>query len=273
MKPKERTGAGLVVALVGAFVGLIGVFYAFLHAYGPMMAVELAAGRPDEALIVKYVIPFLSDLGLVGGAMWAVAAYGFARKERWAWTVAITANVISLQTGFFSMIPAMSRGLFPLFLIVFVPNLLTYILLLTYVRHVDGRIVALSFLSGMTYVLVFMNGVASTDKLILSGRPLFVAVQRINWVASIGWGVFTVALLLRKRWALPVGLAAGLLTLVAGVPLAVVTTVEAGRFSMFSPAPLFALLLLILLFLLPAGRKWMDAWLESPQHRTQIVGG
>ena len=71
---KERTTAGSIIALVGAVVGIIGVFVVFMLAYGPMIAVEIGAGRPDEADIVKYVIPFLSDLGIVAGVLWAVSA-------------------------------------------------------------------------------------------------------------------------------------------------------------------------------------------------------
>ena len=175
---KERTKAGGVISLIGALVGIVGVSVAFMLAYEPMMAAEVAAGRPDEETIVQYVIPFLSDIGIMAGALWAIAAYGFFKRERWAWTFAVTANVISLLTGFFAMIPALSRGIFPLFLIVFVPNLITYLLLLVYVRRVETKIVVISLLSGVTFVLAFMNGVASTDKMILNSGPLFVTVQR-----------------------------------------------------------------------------------------------
>ncbi len=259
---KERSKAGAIVSVFGALVGLAGVFAAFLLAYQPMIDVELAAGRPDEAIIVRYVIPFLSDIGIMAGVLWAVAAYGFLKKKDWAWTVAIIANVAGLLTGFFGMIPAASRGLFPMFSIVFVPNLITYLLLLTYVRRVDGKIVALSFLSGITYVLAFMNGVAATDKIILSGKPFLIAVQRLNWVAACAWAIFTVGLLNRKRWTKPVGLGAGLMTLVAGLPLATVSTISEGRFSLFSPAPLLGLLLLIVL-LVPAGTRMVTQWLDS----------
>ncbi|MGD1993731.1 MAG: hypothetical protein PVI59_11110 [Anaerolineae bacterium] len=259
---KERTRAGAIISLVGALVGIAGVFAAFLLAYQPMIDVELAAGRPDEAIIVRYVIPFLSDIGIIAGVLWAVAAYGFFKQERWAWTAAFTANVISLLTGFFGMIPALSRGLFPTFLIVFAPNLVTYLLLLTTVRRVEWKIILLSFFSGITYVLAFMNGVATTDKIILTGKSFLIAVQRINWVAAATWAVFTVALVLRKRWAKPVGLGAGLMTLIAGVPLAVYSTIQEGRFSMFSPAPLLALALLLFL-LVPAGSRMVTSWLES----------
>lgn len=267
---KERSKAGAVISLVGAVIGIIGVFVVFMLAYEPMMLVQMAVGRPDEATIVEYFIPFLSDIGIIAGALWAVAAYGFFKNERWAWTVAVIANVISLLTGFFGMIPAMSKGQFPLFLAIFLPSLITYLLLLAYVRQVNAKIIAVSLLSGMTFVMAFMNGVASTDKIIINDNPIFVAVQRVNWVASLGWGVFTVALVTRRKWTLPVGLGAGLLTLTAGTPLAVVTTIEAGRFSMFSPAAILALVLLVIFFV-PAGNRMLTQWLDGPASQGQVA--
>lgn len=269
---KEKTKAGIAISLIGAVVGIIGVFIVFMLSYDPMIATEIAAGRPDEAEIVKYFIPFLSDLGIVAGVLWAIAAYGFAKEARWAWQTAVTANVIGLLTGFFAMIPALSRGLFPLFLFIFIPNLITYFLLLAYVRKVDGKIILVSLISGMTYVMTFMNGIASTDKIILNSGTVFITVQRINWVAAIGWGVFTVALVMRKKWTIQVGLGAGLLALTAGIPLAVATTIESGRFSMFSPGPMLAALLLLILFV-PAGNKMITQWLDSAAHNQITVGG
>jgi uncharacterized membrane protein YgaE (UPF0421/DUF939 family) len=46
------------------------------------------------------------------------------------------------------------------------------------------------------------------------------------------------------------GLAAGFLELVVGIPLAVSTTISLGRFSMFSLGPIFSLVLLVV-FLRP----------------------
>lgn len=262
MKNEERTKAGGIISLVGTLVGIVGVFAIFMLSYQPMINAELAAGRPDEASIVKYVIPFLSDIGIMAGVLWAVAAYGFFRNKNSAWTAALIANVASLVAGFFGMIPAASRGLFPMFIIVFIPNLITYFLLLCYVRRVDGKIITLSLLSGIAYVLAFMNGVASTDKIILAGDSAFIVVQRLNWVAATAWAVFTVGLLKRKPWIKGVGLGAGLMTLIAGIPLAAISTINEGRFSMFSPAPMLGLLLLIIL-LAPAGDRMLTRWIGS----------
>jgi len=259
---KERSKAGGIVSLFGALVGIVGVLAAFLLSYELMMDAKMAAGRPDEALIIRYAIPFLSDVGITAGVLWAVAAYGFFNETGWAWTLAVVANVMSLLAGFFPMIPAVVEDLFPTYIVVFAPSLVTYFLLLGYVRRVDARIIALSFFSGITFVMSFMNGVAGTDKIILHGDPVAIGVQRLNWVAAAGWGAFAVGLLARKRWAKPVGLGAGLMSLIAGGALAVVSTISEGRFSLFTPAPLLSLLLLIVL-LAPAGGRTVTRWLAG----------
>ncbi len=249
---------GMVIAVIGALLGIIGSFLIFVSWYEPMRAAELAAGRPDEEIIVRFIIPALSDLGIIAGVLWAVAAYGFAIRKQWAWPTAVVANVLALQGSFFPMIPAASRDLPPMFGIVFVPNLILYAILLLWVGRVGWKTLALSLLSGMAFVLSFMNGVASTDRIFVIGTPLYVAVQRLNWIASIGWGVFTIWLILKPaEWVRVVGLAAGLLEVVVGTPLGMATTLSFGHFSMFFPAPMLSLALIIVL-MLPWGHSLLS---------------
>jgi hypothetical protein len=80
-----------------------------------------------------------------------------------------------------------------------------------------------------------------------------------------------VALVTRKKWTLRVGLGAGLMTLTTGLPLAVATTLEAGRFSMFSPTPMLALLLLLILFV-PFTNRIVTRWLDGPAPKGQAAG-
>jgi hypothetical protein len=76
--------------------------------------------------------------------------------------------------------------------------------------------------------------------------------------------VVTVGLLLRPRdWMRVVGLAAGVLELVVGIPLVVATTRQLGRFSLFSFAPISSLILVII-FLLPWGR-WFFSEAEADE--------
>lgn len=255
MKTKTNVKLGAAIAIVGALLGIVGSLVLFTRWYNPVMAAELAQGRPDEMIIVQYIFPALNDIGVIAGTLWAVAAYGFLTRRPWAWSLAVVANVLALQGSFFPMIPPVTRDLPPYSALVFVPNLAFYVLLLTAVRRVDWRILVVGLFSGIAMVLSFMNGVASTDKILVTELAVFVAVQRLNWIAAVGWGVFTVGLILTpKEWVKLVGVGAGLLEFAVGLPLGVMTALEAGRFSMFLPAPLLSLALMILL-LAPLGRS------------------
>lgn len=253
-----RNKVGLALAVIGALLGLFGSFFIFSQWYEPMMAAEVAAGRPDEEIIVKFVIPVLNDIGMIAGTLWVVAAFGYARERRWAWPVSVVASVLALQGSFFPMIPAASRGLPPAFGLIFVPSLVIYVVLLAVVGRVPWRTLVFSLFSGIAFVLSFMNGVASTDRIMVSGAPLYVAVQRLNWVASAGWGLFTVAYILKPaEWVQLVGLGAGVLEMVVGYPLGMATTIAFGHFSMFYPAPMLSTVLVVLLV-----AAW--GWLTAP---------
>jgi hypothetical protein len=109
----------------------------------------------------------------------------------------------------------------------------------------------LGLATGMAFIFCFMNGVASWSRIITIGRPIYLVVQRLNWVAFIGFGVLTVGIMLKpKDWMRVLGISAALLELVVGIPLVVATTISLGRFSLFSFGPIMALIVLVL-FLWP----------------------
>jgi hypothetical protein len=159
----------------------------------------------------------------------------------------------------------MAAGMPPVYFTIFWPNLLLYFILMKVVGRLTWSRTLLGLVSGMAFIFCFMNGVASWSRIITIGSHIFVAVQRLNWVAFIGWGVVTVGILLSpKEWMRVVGLAAGFLELVVGIPLAVATTISLGRFSMFSLGPIFSLVLLVI-FLWPTlwGRITSDQTMEG----------
>jgi hypothetical protein len=122
------------------------------------------------------------------------------------------------------------------------------------VGKVSWKRTILGMLAGLTFVFTLMNGVASWSRILTIGTTLFYAVQRLHWISMIAWGVVTVGLLLKpKEWMRVVGLSAALVELVVGIPLAVATTQQLGRFSMFSLAPIFSLILLVIFV-------WPTAW-------------
>jgi hypothetical protein len=266
---KTRSKVGAVLSIIVAILGIVVIYAGFLQVYDPIMASEMADGRAggeiieDGLSVSKYVMPVVNDIGIIGGVIWAVSAYGFIKREEWAWSSAIVANVLSLLS-FFMLIPAMSRGISPIYAFVFIPNIIAFFLLLTYVRQIDPKIIAISTVAGMAYVMAFMNGVASTDQMLSGGGTLFIIGQRLSWIASIAWGSFVVALLTRKKWALQLGLFAALLTLVAGIPLGVVTTMESAKFSMYFLAPILALFLKIS-FILPKSNTMLTQWINGAE--------
>ncbi len=264
---KEKSKAGAIIALICALIGIILVYFSFMLVYEKIMAAEMLAGRAegepitDGISVSKYVMPVINDIVLLGGAFWAGATFGFIRKEKWAWSMAIIGNVLSLLS-FFMLVPAIIRGIPPIYFAVFVPNLIAFFLLLTFVRKIDQNIVKICLLAGMAYVMSFMNGVASTDLMLESeGASVFLIGQRLSWVGALLWASFVISLLHHKEFVLKLGVIAAMVTLVAGFPIGMVSAITDQKFSMFLLAPILSLVLLIT-FIVPKGNKVIADWVK-----------
>ena len=148
-------------------------------------------------------------------------------------------------------------GLPPVYFTIFWPYVILYFLFMVLVGKVPWSRTLLALFTGIAYIFCWMNGIASTSRIITVGADLFVLVQKLHFVAMIGWAVVTAGILLKPReWQRVVGLAAGATELIVGIPLAIVTTQELGRFSLFSLAPLLSLVLVVLLVLPGLWKKW-----------------
>lgn len=243
---------GVVLCTAAALIGILGTFMIFMQWYEPAMHAE--AAEPGCEILLKYIMPGLLDVALIAGALYAVAAYGFFTGASWAFPLSVTGNVLALQASWFINVPMMAASLPPVYLPIFIPNLLLYFLLLKLVGKVSWNRTLFGLFAGMTFVFTFMNGVASLSRIITVGMPIFTAVQRLHWISSIAWGVVTVSLILKPReWTRVLALVAALIEVVVGIPLAVVTSQELGRFSLFSPGPIFSLALLVVLI-------WPGLW-------------
>ena len=83
---------------------------------------------------------------------------------------------------------------------------------------------------------------------------MFTLVQRLHWVAMIGWAVVTVGLLIKpQEWLRPVWLISAVTELVVGIPLTFITAQQLGRFSLFALGPIACIILLVLYF-------WPNLW-------------
>jgi hypothetical protein len=250
MKKERQLGTWL--SLVGGVLGIVGTYLIFMRWYGPALHAESA--EPGCEILLKYLMPALSDFGILAGVLYLVSAYGFFSGAGWAFPVVVVANVLALQGSWFINVPFMAASFPPVYFIIFWPNLLLFFLLMKMVGKLSWGRTVLGFLTGMAFIFCFMNGVASWSRIITIGKDIFVIVQRLNWVASIGLAAVTLGILLKPReWMRVVGISASLLELVVGIPLVVATTISLGRFSLFSFGPILSLVLLVLFI-------WPGVW-------------
>lgn len=250
MKVNFRLGG--ILAVTGALLGIIGHSLLFLNWYQIGMAAESA--EPGCEILLKYIHPALSDLGIMAGVLFVVSAYGFFTRRDWAFFLSVIAITLALLASWFINVPFMAADLPPVYFSLFWPYLIIYFLFMWGVGRVPWSRTLLALFTGMAYIFCFMNGVSSTSRIITHGAPLFVFVQRLHWVAMIGWAVVTVGVLTRPReWMRVVGITAGVLELVVGIPLAFVTAQQLGRFSLFALAPISCLILVIILV-------WPNLW-------------
>jgi len=267
----ERSKAGMITALLGGAYGLFMAFYLFMTTWIQMYDAKAAQKREDESFIVNYIIPALHDLGLIGSILLLVAAYGFYKGAKWAYTVAIVGTVLLIQGSGFPIVAAASAGAPPMYIALFIPAMALFYIFTLYVRKTDWKIVVLATFAGMAYVLTLFNGIAATSRTVqalgfgegLAPTTKFVAAERINWYGTIAWGFFTVAILLKKNWV-PTALFAGIAGIAGGASLAYDSMVANGwsTLSLFSLAPIFCIILIIVL-LLPIGQRTVKNWCEA----------
>ena len=250
MNRNEKLGG--FIALIAGLMGIIGHFVIFLNWYHRGMAAE--AAEPGCEILLKWIHPAITDIGILGAVIFLVSAYGFFTEKKWAFLLSVIAIVLSLQGAWFINVPFMAAGLPPVYFTLFWPFLILYFLIMVPVGKLSWKRTMVGFLAGMAWVFCLMNGIASLSRIITIGAPFFSLVQRSHWVAMLGWGVFTVAFLLQpKEWIRVIGLTAGVLELVVGIPLAIITAQELGRFSLFSLATISCFILVALLV-------WPGVW-------------
>lgn len=259
----DNNKLGVVLAAAGIVTGLI-IFYLLASQYNLVIDTKIAAGRTDEATSVTITYAVLGWIGITAGAIWAAVLYGFLNKERWAWFWGTIAATIQLLVGFFPMVPAMDSHLPTPTIVVFVlAGVLWFGMLL--IGGVEKKIIALTFIAGLAYVLTFMDGVAPISKYTTSHddpfwNGMYVMSQQVSWWGAAAWAIFIFAVLKKKSWAIPVGLFAGAMSMIAGYPLGINNALfEVHRFSMFLPAPLLSTALVIYL-LLPGTHRLLEGW-------------
>ena len=269
MKTNYRLGG--LLTLFAALLGIGGHFFLFLNWYQTGMHAESA--EPGCEILLKYIMPGLADAGILGGVLFAVSAYGFFTKRNWAFPLSVIAIVLALLASWFINVPFMAANLPPVYFALFWPYLIFYFLLMIPVGRVSWSRTLLGLVTGIAYITCFMNGVSSTSRIITVGADIFVLVQRLHFVAMLGWGVVTAGILLRPmEWMRVLGLVSGGLELAVGIPLALVTAQRLGRFSLFALAPIFSLILLVVLLWPGLWQRLTEGKESEPVSQAEAIG-
>jgi hypothetical protein len=244
MKINNRLGG--ILSVIAALMGVIGHMVIFLKWY--QIGMHTQSAEPGCEILLKYIHPLMADFGILGGVLFAISAYGYFTRKNWAFFLSVVAIVLALLGSWFINVPYMAAGLPPVYFPLFWPYVILYFLFMVLRWEGIMEPYTLALLTGVAYIFCWMNGVSSTSRIITIGAPIFVLVQRLHWVAMIGWAVVTVGILMKpKEWMRVVGLTSGLLELTVGIPLTVATAQQLGRFSLFALAPISCLILLVLL--------------------------
>lgn len=243
MKLNYRLGG--ILATVSAVIGVVGFMVLFLNWYHIGMAAPSA--EPGCEILLESIHPLLTDFGLFAAVLFAVSAYGFFTKQNWAMFLSVVGIVLALLAAWFINVPYMAASLPPVYFVLFWPYLIIYFLFMRSVAGISWSRTLIGLLAGLAYIVCWMNGVSSTSRIITHGAPIFVLVQKLHFIAMLGWAVVTVGILMKpKPWMRVLGLVAGVSELVVGIPLTVVTMAQLGRFSLFALAPIICLILVIM---------------------------
>ena len=264
---RKKKNVAILFSAIGGILGVLGHWLLFVIYYEPYQAAMLPpppTGVGTDAIIVAF-LPIIADFGIISGIMYLLASMGFYYETNWAFPTALIANIFALLAGFWPFIPAITVSQPPVYFpIIFLPNLVLFFGFLLYVGDVSRSQTLLALIVGIAFVMSFMNGVASTNRIlgVNSGRvtgnleiaaPIYVLSQRINWVAAFGYAAVTfgIVLLNEKEWVRFIGIGSAILCLLGGLPLAILNTIDkGGEISMFFFAPILSIPL-ILIFLWP----------------------
>lgn len=258
---KDNDKLGAILAVVGIIAGILTLYF-LADTYNTVIATHYGAGEWEESNTVRIVYAVLGWLGIAAGALSASVLYGFLTKQPWAWFWGAVAATILLLAGFFPMIPAADSGLPVPTMAVFGLGAVMWFGML-FIGDIDNKLIVLTFVAGLAYVLTFIDGVAPISKFQTTYQQpaeltsatkafwngMYVVLQQVNWWGAAAWAGFIFAALKHKSWAVALGVFAASMSMIGGYPMGIYNVTEVGRFSMFLPAPIISTILLIVILL------------------------
>lgn len=266
---KNNHKLGIILSIIGIVAGILTLYF-LAETYNTVIHTHFNAGEWEESNTVRIVYAVLGWFGTAAGALSVVVLWGFLKKQDWAWFWGAVAATVLLLAGFFPMIPAADSGLStPTIAVFFLAAVMWFGMLL--IGDVNKKIIALTFVAGLAYVLTFIDGVAPISKFQTTFQKptafdmgpkafwngMYIILQQVNWWGAAAWAIFIFAAFKRKSWAVPVGIFAAIMSMLGGYILGIHNVSEVHRFSMFLPAPIISTILLIILCL-PATQRLLE---------------
>jgi hypothetical protein len=254
---KNKNVLGGILASIAALMGIIGHMLLFIKWY--VVGMHTPSAEPGCEILLNYIHPFMADLGILAGVMFAVSAYGFFTKRDWAYSLSVVALVPALLGSWFINVPYLAAGLPPVYFILFWPYVALYFLILKLVGKASWSRTLLALLTGIAFIFADERRRQHQPNDYHRGTDLYL-VQKSHWVAMLGWAVVTAGIILKGReWMRMVGIISAVTELVVGIPLAIVTAEGLGRFSLFALGPIACLALLVILVWPGLWQRWSGA--------------
>jgi len=252
--PNRALRGAEIVSLCAATTTVAGGSYVFFHDFPRVLEVVDVAGMESTHTLLGFIFPFLWGLAMVSAVLWAAAAVGFRRGRRWTAAVVAGAAMTGMIATFMPIPPTAGRGhLFPSTLVSSLPVFLAaFVVTARGSLRLPWRTVLLGAGGVVAGLWCFINGTASTHR-ILDGHGLaYLVAQCPHWILVFGWFDFVACSFAGRPRVRATGVAVASATALFGLPVAVVDALFLGRFSLFGVSPIWALAILVAL--------WVASW-------------
>jgi len=165
---------GMILTLCGGILGLTLHILFFLTWYQPLIDAEQTL-YPTlmNYRVITYMLPVFTDFGILAAVLYLMSAFAFARKMDIAYALAVVANTLAINFSFWPMIPALDCGLTPIYIFIFLPNLVLYFLLHLGVGKRPFSRVLVGLIAGMVFVTAFINGTACLNLYWMKHLPFY----------------------------------------------------------------------------------------------------
>ncbi len=283
-KRKNLVG-GFITLIAGIAVPVLAIVLLFQN-YSSLLKGYVTTGKPAGAIMQDIHQPLFSALLMFAGVLMLVSAVGYFGQKKWAFVYGFTGSVLTLFGGWMMAMFPLMVGLTPYHFSSFFIGAFVFFALLLYVNKVETKIWLTSLLFGMDFVMTFMNGNASLNKMMggnqlarnmagAQGVPspnaphrawakmnvndalMYELVQQILWVSAFAFFVITIAVIYRKDWVWPVALGASIIAIGAGFPVAIADTLAKESLSSFFFGPILGVVVFFALFIFK-DRLWAE---------------